>query len=281
MKIEEVIQKIKNYYRGIDSSGLKIDDLKSRDQVLYGNIDQECTGIVTTCFASVDVIREAIDKGANLIISHEALFWNRGDKQDWLKKNSVYQAKTRLLDKHNIAVWRNHDYIHSGIPLDDEYVDGIFYGVIKALGWEQYLSADHRSLLHFDFDGISAQKIAKDLIKGLHLEGIRLIGDPDAIIDKLQVIGHIMGPDNPVITDIEENDFDAVIALELIDYTVSEYIRDAAQLGFNKVIFAPGHFNFEEEGMAYMLEYLPDILGSDIPYYYAKSGDTFHYLLKE
>ena len=42
--------------------------------MLYGNVDQECTGIVTSCWASVDVIKYVIEKGANLIISHEALF---------------------------------------------------------------------------------------------------------------------------------------------------------------------------------------------------------------
>ena len=60
---------------------------KQRDKVLYGNVDQECTGIVTSCWASVDVIKYVIEKGANLIISHEALFWNHGDHQEWLEES--------------------------------------------------------------------------------------------------------------------------------------------------------------------------------------------------
>lgn len=74
MKIYEVIEKIKNYSRGIGMDGKQIDDEKTRDKVLYGTTDRECTGIVTTCFASVDVIRKAHELGANLIIPHEALF---------------------------------------------------------------------------------------------------------------------------------------------------------------------------------------------------------------
>ena len=71
MKISEVI---KAYSRGIDMDGNVIDEKKTRDQVLYGETEKECTGIVTTCFASVDVIRKAHELGANLIIPHEALF---------------------------------------------------------------------------------------------------------------------------------------------------------------------------------------------------------------
>lgn len=59
MKIYEVIEKIKKYSRGIGEDGKKIDDEKTRDHVLYGTTDKECTGIVTTCFASVDVIKKS------------------------------------------------------------------------------------------------------------------------------------------------------------------------------------------------------------------------------
>ena len=115
MKINEVIQKMKKYHRGI-AQGKPIDDATTRDQILYGNPDQECTGIVTTCYASVDVIRKANACGANLIISHEALFWNHGDHTDWLEEaqNKTFLAKKQLLDETGIVVWRDHDYIHSG-----------------------------------------------------------------------------------------------------------------------------------------------------------------------
>ena len=61
-------------------------------------------GIVTTCWASVDVI------------CHEALFWNHGDHQEWLmeSQNETYKLKKQLLDETCIVVWRNHDYIQSG-----------------------------------------------------------------------------------------------------------------------------------------------------------------------
>src|SRR5688572_25353748 len=80
------------------------------DTLKTGDPAQEVTGIVATFLASVEVIRQTIDLGANLIITHEPTFYNHLDKTDWLADDPVYQAKRRLLDDHQIAVWRFHDY---------------------------------------------------------------------------------------------------------------------------------------------------------------------------
>ena len=48
MLISEVIQHVKDFSTGVDSfTGKAIDDATTRDQVLYGSTDTECTGIVT------------------------------------------------------------------------------------------------------------------------------------------------------------------------------------------------------------------------------------------
>lgn len=80
------------------------------------------------CWANVHVIQAAIDQQANLIICHESQFWNHGDHTTWLEdaNNDVYLQKVELLRKHDMVVWRNHDYIHSGIQTKTGYTDGIF-----------------------------------------------------------------------------------------------------------------------------------------------------------
>ena len=45
---------------------------------------------------------------------------------------------------------------------------------------------------------------------------------------------------------MEEEDVDAIIPGETIDWTVMSYIRDAVQLGKVKAAFNVGHFNLEE-----------------------------------
>ena len=50
---------------------------KTCDVLIAGDWQNEVTGIATTFMATVDVIRESIARGANLIITHEPTFFHR------------------------------------------------------------------------------------------------------------------------------------------------------------------------------------------------------------
>ncbi|KAF0225805.1 MAG: Uncharacterized protein FD133_764 [Erysipelotrichaceae bacterium] len=282
MKINEVIAKIKAYHKGIDIKGNPIDETTTRDKILYGDSNRECTGIITTCFASTEVIINAIEKGANLIISHEALFWNHGDHTDWLADNQVFLAKKKLLEDHGIVVWRDHDYIHSGIPMrNGDYTDGIFYGLMKVMNWDSYLVSSINLPILYEIPKTTLKAFADDIMNKIHLSGIKVIGDPNTEVKRFLIGRHIMGPgDNEKITEVENGNIDVVLSLEVIDYTVSEYIRDASQLGWPKAILAVGHFNLEEPGMAYMIEYLPQLFDHKIPCAYVQSGDSYHFFTR-
>ena len=41
-----------------------------------------------------------------------------------------------------------------------------------------------------------------------------------------------------------------------------------------------GHFNLEEPGMEYMIQYIPEALGMDMPCTFVQSGDMYHYFTK-
>src|SRR4051812_43485089 len=45
------------------------------DTIKAGNLDEPITGIVTTMFSTIDVIRKAIELKANFIIAHEPTFY--------------------------------------------------------------------------------------------------------------------------------------------------------------------------------------------------------------
>jgi len=281
MQIIDVILKMKKYHRGISANGEPIDESKTRDKILYGNPHKECTGIVTTCWATVDVIRKAHELGANLIICHEALFWNRGDHTDWLLEegNKTFLGKKKLLDETGIVVWRDHDYIHSGIPYQGKWVDGIFTGVMKELGWEDYLICDPSRPMLFEFPEVTtAEAVARQWIEKFNLNGMKLVGDKHAPVKKVWICGHIMENNNDSITKIDKENIDLAIALELIDYTTSEYIRDSGMLGMPKAILAMGHFNNEEPGMKYMVNYIEEALGESIPCQFVQSGDMYEFV---
>lgn len=87
MKVQEVIDRIL-----LDCCGGR--RLEQTCDVLAGGSEEmEVTGIVTTFMATVDVIKEAIAAGANLIITHEPTYYTGNDTLDWLQQDPVYLAK--------------------------------------------------------------------------------------------------------------------------------------------------------------------------------------------
>lgn len=281
MTIKELVDLIKSKHKGTWGN-IKISEDSTRDRILYGNPEVECTGIVTTIYASVDVIRKAHELGANLIICHEALFWNHGDKTDWLENNKAFQMKKQLLDEYGIVVWRDHDYIHSGVNVDGKWVDGIFYGLMQVLDWQKYLIADAASPLLFKIDETSVEDLAQYLMEKMNLNGIRIMGNTEKPVSKVMIAFHIMGEaDNSITKTVDEQDIDALITLEVTDYTTSEYIRDAAQLGLGKTILAIGHFNTEEPGMQWFAQYLPEMIGNDLQITYVQAGDTNQFIVRK
>lgn len=275
MKIQAVINRVKLYYKG------GIDDSTTRDKILFGNPDKECTGIAITLWASMEVIQKAADAGANLLICHEALFWNHGDHTDWLQeqKNQAFLKKKQLLESSGIVVWRNHDYIHSGIPVNNQYCDGIFYGFAKKMNWESYIVGTCGIPTIFEIPEVDIPILAKQMMQKLQLNGLRLIGNRNTKVRKVCLCLHIWGDaeDNQIIHATDHENYDVLLPGELVDFTVAEYIKDCGLQGMNKAMLIPGHFNIEEPGMEYMLQYVEKAIGTPISCIYIPSKDMYEY----
>lgn len=286
MLASEVIKRIKAYCGGIGfDTGVPIDEETTRDKILYGDPNQECTGIVTCLWANADVVERAQELGANLIIAHEALFWNHGDHQDFIAENKTYLSKKRLLDEWGGVVWRCHDYIHSRVPIDTDgaLVDGIFYGLAWKLGWLDYRIGDIAMGLDFKIPQTRGEDLARELVEKLGLNGTRLIGDSDAMVSRVHVPMHVMGvapDDNRETIYADEHDVDCLMTMEFVDFTTSEFIRDSGMLDQGKCAITIGHFNLEEPGMEYMPTWIPMALGSDeISATFVPMGDTYQYVV--
>ena len=280
MKNREVIEAIKaHHFR--EWAGGAIEEGKTRDKVLFGYPDDECTGIVTTIYASVDVIRKAIELGCNLIIAHEALFWNHGDHTDWLQNDQTYQMKKKLMEDHRITVWRDHDHIHAGVSFLTRRMDGIFYGLSKELGWEDYYPKSYADSKIYVIPRMKTMDLVHHINKSLKLDGMKIIGDVDGYSERIMIPGHIMGNDNNVITQVEEQNIDTLLGLEVIDYTAGIYINDSAQLGRNRRILVLGHFNLEEPGMKWFGEvYMPTYI-KDIPIHFVQGGNFYKFVTEK
>ncbi|MGZ3757305.1 MAG: Nif3-like dinuclear metal center hexameric protein [Mucilaginibacter sp.] len=218
-----------------------VDTLKS------GSPDTVVTGIVTAMFATIDVIRKAIDLGANFIIVHEPTFYNHTDDTSWLQNDEVYQYKTALLKKHNIAVWRNHDYIHSLLP------DGVTIGVLAQLNWLHYADKTIPNII--TLPATTLKDIIGHAKDKLHIDKVRYIGNPEQSCTRVLFMPGSAGGRRQIESAAKVKP-DVLICGEISEWETAEYVRDARAKGDNLSLIVLGHIASEDAGSEYMLGWL-------------------------
>jgi len=258
--VQDIINIIFKEIPGAPFSGT-VDTIKS------GSGDQMVTGIVTTMFPTVQVIREAAKQNANFIIAHEPTFYNHADDLNWFTPNDQVKQKQELLQQHKIAVWRFHDHWHMHKP------DGIIYGVVKNAGWLSYYKPDQVGTNLLKIPAISLKDLIAHLKSSLGINHMRVIGD---LSQSCSLIGLIAGaaPGQMQMSLIEKEKPDVLIIGELREWETAEYVRDARLLGSKTALIILGHSVSEEPGMEWLVEWLkPKVPGTPITH--IKSGDPF------
>jgi len=238
-----------------------VDTLKS------GGPDQKVTGIITTMFATVDIINAAIKRNANFIIAHEPTFYNHTDDKDWVRANEIVKKKSELLEKHKIAVWRFHDYCHSINP------DAVSYGVAKKAGWLSYYQPGKTGMR---IPAIKLKELVEHLKKTLQISKLRVIGDLGQVCETIAILPGAPGGQRQVGV-VETEKPDVLIAGELREWETAEYIRDARALGSKTSLIILGHAVSEEPGMEWLVDWLNPLLpGINITH--IASGDPFTWI---
>lgn len=237
------------------------------DTIKAGNASQKVNGIVTTMFPTIDVIRKTIALGANFIIAHEPTFYNHTDETKWLGNDAVYHYKLNLLNKHNIAVWRCHDYIHSHTP------DGVLMGVLTALEWDKYYDAANPNVI--TIKETSFEDIISHTKNKLEVDHVRIIGQLSQPCKRILIMPGAAGGTRQ-ISSIQKTQPDLIIVGEVNEWETSEYIRDMQLTGGKIALMVLGHIVSEEAGMQWMMNWLhqqlPQIKTTHVP-----SHDAFNW----
>jgi len=219
---------------------------QSVDTIKAGASTQKVTGIATTMFATVDVIKKARAVNANFIIAHEPTFYNHTDDTNWTGNNEVVNKKQELLKQHGVAVWRFHDYWHAYRP------DGITYGVLRKANWLQYNKNAEKT---FTLPASSLKQITEHLKQSLGIDHVRVIGELSATIEKVSLLPGAWGGQNQISTTEKEKP-DLVVVGEVHEWEMAEYIRDARLMGAKTSLIVLGHSVSEEPGMEWLAEWL-------------------------
>jgi putative NIF3 family GTP cyclohydrolase 1 type 2 len=235
-----------------------VDTLKS------GSGDQVVTGIVTTMFATVNVIEAAAKLKANFIIAHEPTFYNHLDDINWVENNAIVKQKKELLEKYQITVWRFHDYWHRMKP------DGITHGVLLKTGWLAY-NPNEGNLIQIPAQPLD--DIIRHLKESLGIPHLRFIGDKSSLCSIIALLPGAGGGQNQ-LKKLIAGKADLLIVGESSEWETPEYIRDARAFGKPVSMIVLGHAYSEEPGMEWLVQWLqPKVPGIRITH--IASGEPF------
>ncbi|MFM9281198.1 Nif3-like dinuclear metal center hexameric protein [Paenibacillus jiagnxiensis] len=226
--------------------------LPTVDQLLMGSPDTEAKGVVTAFSASRYVIDQAIYLGANLIISHEGVFYNHQDEREWLGEDPVYLEKARLIKDSGISIFRFHDYAHRSKP------DAIMTGLLRELGWENYVSVHHPAAAILNIPPMTLAETADYLKKALQISYVRVAGDLSMPCTWVGILVGYRGCGRQAIPLFQQEEVDLIIAGEGPEWETPEYVKDAVQQGRSKALIMLGHAESEAPGMKYVAELLSE-----------------------
>ena len=268
MKVKEVISQIIQ-----ECGGIKFE--KTCDLIIEGDEEMEVKGIVTSFMATVEVIKQAIDRGSNLIITHEPTYYTGDDRLDWIGKDPVYLKKKELIEKHNITIWRFHDHMHAAPT------DMIYDGLMDELGWRKYLVKDLPFPHVYQIPKTSLKELVDFFKERLEMDTIQIVGDSQMQCENVGILvggGSLgLGVEEMPMQFMEQHNLDVVVCGDIIEWTLTPYIRDAVSFNMNKAMLVIGHERSEEAGMKYLANWLENLL-DEIPVDFIDAKEPFTYL---
>jgi putative NIF3 family GTP cyclohydrolase 1 type 2 len=236
------------------------------DTVKAGNPETRVTGIAVTMMATLDVLQRAAAKGDNLVITHEPTFYNHLDRPEGMEESdAVWKEKREFIEKNGMVVWRFHDHWHLRKP------DGILAGMVQALGWEKYQSAENPHL--FTVPEITLEKLAADVAKRLNTPVLRAVGNPEMKVTRLALSPGAAGFEGETRA-LEMENVEVLVVGETREWETVEYAADAATEGKRKGLIVIGHVPSEQAGMEECTRWLKTFV-KDVPIEFVATKQPF------
>ncbi len=240
-------------------------DATYRDTFKFGGPETVVTGIATSAFVTIEVIRKASAAGLNMIIPHEDTFWNDRDDVAVVGGDPLYPTKVTLMRTHNIVVFRIHDHMHAQRP------DFTYVGSAREIGLDtKYETApgSHR----FVIPETTLGALAAEVKTRSGARALRVVGDPNAKVSRIQLgVGYatpaVNNADVDVLISGEQQEADGA-------FDSPEYVLDAATLGMPKGWIMLGHVISEEAGMLEMAQWIKGFV-PEVPVQLVRAGEPF------
>ncbi len=251
----------------------------SVDTIKAGDPSTRVTGIVTTSLASIAVLRQAAEAGANLVITSQPVFYSRADARTppagrgggpggapppAPPPDPVFTAKNDLIAQHNLIVLRLSDHWRQRRP--DPYVQGIG----EVMGWPQAETTGEA--ITYTTPAATLDALARDVRAKLQVRGgLRVIGDPQTRIARVA----LLPGSTPITASLAAlPGVDAIIAGEVREWESTEYVRDVVHAGGRKGLILVGRIVSEDAGMRACATWLETIV-PEVPVRHLTAGDPY------
>jgi len=274
----DVVERIRKGI-GVDWKAETVDTLKA------GDAATAVTGVVTTALASMAILRQAVDAGANMIVTCEPTFYARSDARTPPAgrggrggagaaapdpppppppADPIYTAKNAYIDKHKLVIFRLSEHWKLRRP------EPFAAGLAAALGWTKLLAAGDAS--RYAISAASLERVAADVKKRLGSRGgIRVVGDPKT---EVRSAGLLPGS-TPIAAALDLlPGVDLVVAGEVREWESVEYARDVVFSGQRKGLILVGRIVSEEGGMNACASWLSSIV-PEVRVRHLPAGDPY------
>jgi putative NIF3 family GTP cyclohydrolase 1 type 2 len=215
------------------------------DTFLDGNPATPVTGVAVTTMATLDVLHRAAAIGANLLVTHEPLYFNHHGDHVQLEEEQdpVYAAKRAAVAELGLVVWHLHDQLHDVRP------DAVDAATAAALGWELDPERAAEGVSVAGIPPTTLGALAHHVADRLGATALRYVGDPQTPVRRVGLdLGFRGVARNRAL--LRRDDVDVAIIGEGHEWETGEYAVDAVTAGVAAGLIAVGHVPSEQAGMA-------------------------------
>lgn len=254
----EIVARIKEH-AGFQVRSTTVDTFKA------GDPQTRVKGVALTMMATLDVLKRAVARGDNFVITHEPTFYTARDTLAVLESenDSMLILKQKYIREHGLVIWRFHDTPHEMQP------DMISEGMVHALGWEKVRRRENV----FEIERVSIRALASNVGAKLNARAIRISGDPSARVKKVVMTFGFPGfAENRHL--IQAAHPDVVIIGEDHEWETIEYVADLINAGRLKGMIVLGHVPSEQAGMQEATRWLRGFV-KEVPVEFIATDDPF------
>jgi putative NIF3 family GTP cyclohydrolase 1 type 2 len=240
-----------------------------------GDPNTPVTGIATTAMATVDVLKQALKAGTNLVLTYEPTFYGRQDGKvspanggrglgGVAQDDPVYKAKKEFIEKNGLVVFRLHD--HWQARKENDMVTGL----ADSLGWSRYRVKPDDVL--YDIPPATAEETVELIRKKLDLRGgLRAVGDGGARVRRVMLHPGAM---SPALMWQRYSEVDLLVAGEVREWENTFYAADIYTEGEQRGLVTIGRVVSEDPGMRACAGWLKTVV-KEVPSRWIPAGDVY------